>query len=189
MQLSDEIFRNIANSIAVVEEDAPMEDQVDAPGDGRDGRHDRRVQSSTQVAVYGWDEPIQHGSVRIRNLSSGGLGIYQSEPMALDQQVVVRLPTRKTAKPATTPDTPTDASAEPSSVLMLCGAVYWEPLAANLYAIGLQFRGQVSEAELAERQAAMVSEAAEAARESAVAAAGVLARIGHAVARSLRAAS
>lgn len=183
MELPAPLFRQIADSIVTADDETVRGEAVQPPAELADGRSNPRFRASTHVAVYGWDEPAELGSVRVRDIGPGGLGIFQADRLALDQQLVVRLPAR-------VPGAGSEAGSTPQSILMLCAVVYWEPLAMNLCAIGLQFRRQVSEQELAERQRALSAELAEAA-EAAVAEAspGVLARITHALARSRRAAS
>lgn len=182
MELPSPLFRQIADSIVTADDETVRGEAVQPPAELADGRSNPRLRASTHVAVYGWDEPAELGSVRVRDIGPGGLGIFQADRLALDQQLVVRLPMRGQESGL--------ADGVSQSILMLCAVVYWEPLASNLYAIGLQFRQQLSEQELAERQRLLAAQIADAAQTAvAEASTGVLARISQALGRSRRVAS
>jgi len=150
MNLSEPLFAEITESITIV-------------GQAKSALADRRaprLKADTHVAVYPWNSPIDAMSVRISNLSFGGLGLLHCQRMALDDQFVVGLP-----------------RSGGQEVLILCKVVYWEPLAENLYAVGAQFQRVVQENELTERHA-------DVSRPT-----GVLARISNALGRGRKVAS
>jgi hypothetical protein len=150
MNLAEPLFQEITESINIVGQDpAAVAD-----------RRSPRLKADTHVAVFPWSSPIYAMSVRISNLSFGGVGLLHCKRMPLDEQFVVGLP-----------------RAAGQEVLILCKVIYWEPLAENLYAIGAQFQRVVEEPELAERHA-------DVSRPT-----GVLARITHALVRGRKAAS
>jgi hypothetical protein len=150
MNLSEPLFQEITESINIVGQDqAPVAD-----------RRSPRLKADTHVAVYPWGSPIDAMSVRISNLSFGGVGLLHCKRMGLDEQFVVGLPL-----------------ADEKEVLILCKVIYWEPLAENLYSIGAQFQRVVEDAELSERHA-------DVSRPT-----GVLARISHALGRGRKVAS
>jgi hypothetical protein len=144
MELTEDLFREVSESLTVVGEGETREADRRSP----------RLQAARNVEIVPWGSPTDGLTVRIRDLSPGGLGILHSERMALDDQFVVRLP----------------RSAD-QTLLVACTVVYWEPLAENLYSIGAQFQQLISEEELNEHRG-----------ESAQTTSGVLARISRAFA-------
>lgn len=126
MKLTHEQFRDIISGITIVGEDVRL---------GPTDRRAPRYKTCTHVPVFPWDCPADALSVRVRDISPGGIGILHSRRMALDSQFVVRLP-----------------RGENSSNYLLYTVVYWEPLAINLYAIGAQLDRLVEEEELNTRQ-------------------------------------
>jgi hypothetical protein len=151
MDLSPELFQEITESITVVAEDEPRPVDRRAP----------RLQLNTHLALVPWEHPSEALSVRVQNLSAGGMGILYSQRLSLDERFVARLPCRQS-----------------QTALLLCTVIYWEPLAENLYAIGVRFDRLIEEAELARHQADLSQEPA-----------GILARLGHAFARRRKIAS
>jgi hypothetical protein len=151
MNLDQTTFNAIARSITIVGQSHARDAERRSP----------RLQTCTQVPIYPWDNPADPLSVRIRDLSVGGIGIIHNQKLTLDQQFVIRLPC------------PQD-----QSLLALCTVLYWEPLALNLYAIGAQFTRMVDESELSAR---LVDPPAP--HQS------ILAKISHALARSRKIAS
>ena len=163
MNLSDELFQQIADSIAITGEYA---EAAKAPTVANDARTSPRVRAARHITGYGWDDLTDLGSVRVRDLAPGGLCIFHADRLPLDQQVVVRLP-----------------MGQVDSALMLCSVVYWEPLSVNLCAVGLQFDRQITEQELSARQRDLL-EATEL-TTSHRSAARVLGRMAHALSRRI----
>jgi PilZ domain len=145
MNLPDELFKQITESITIVGETESL------PGD----RRAPRLKLQTHVPVFPWSSPVDAMSVRIRDLSVGGIGILHSQRMALDSQFVVRMPT-----------------AADQHALLVYTVVYWEPLAENLIAIGAEFERVISESQLTMRQQEVTQESS-----------GIIARFTHAIAR------
>ncbi len=154
MNLSDQMFSQITESITIVSRDEPRAAD----------RRQPRVRLSSHLAVSLWSDPSAPLSVRVRDLSTGGIGIFHSQRISLDEQLVIRFPL---------PDGQT--------VLVLGKVVYWEPLAENLYGIGAQFERLMDEDELSEQADQNV-------RQHAMQM-GVMARITQAFARTWRIAS
>ncbi len=127
-------------------------------------RRSPRAHTTALLAVCGWDDPTSVLSLKVRDLSAGGVGLLHRERMALDAELVVRLPR---------------AGAE--SITVLGRVVYWEPLAPDLFAIGVHFDRTVSEEELTTKAAAATGSPTEAT--------GVLGRISQAFAWTWRTAS
>ncbi len=150
MNLSEPLFQEITESITIVGQPQPTVADRRSP----------RLQADTHIAVYPWSDPIDAMSVRICNLSFGGVGLLHCKRMGLDEQFVVGLP-----------------RAAGEEVLILCKVIYWEPLAENLYSIGAQFQRVVEEAELTERHVDVNRPT------------GVLARISNALGRGRKVAS
>jgi hypothetical protein len=135
MDLSPELFEQIVTATGATVADAKTAD-----------RRSPRARTQVSLAVCGWDDPMSVLSLKVRDLSAGGVGLLHRERMKLDEQLVVRLPC--------------DGG---ESVTVLGRVVYWEPLAPDLYAIGVHFDRIVSEEELALRAndgAATTAEAA-----------------------------
>ena len=154
MNLSSELFDEITDSIAVVSRDEPREADRRSP----------RVRLSSHLSMAMWSDPAAPMSVRIRDLSTGGIGLFNSERIGLDEQVLIRFPLK-----------------DDQTVAVLGTVVYWEPLAESLYGIGVHFDRIVEESEI-ERQSDQSS------REQ-VHQIGVVARITQAFARTWRIAS
>ncbi len=138
MDLSPELFQQVVSATAATLPDAIV------PASDSD-RRSPRARTTASVAVCGWDDPMSVLSLRVRDLSAGGIGLLCRERMPLDEELVVRLPT--TAG---------------ESVTVLGRVVYWEPLAPDLFAVGVVFDRLVGEAELADRAAAAAATPAEA---------------------------
>jgi hypothetical protein len=132
MNLPDDLYRQITEAITVVGEDDAAQ-----PGD----RRSPRVKLCTQVSLYPWTCPADSFSVRIRDLSAGGIGILHSQRLPLDSQFVVRLPRAGGSGP----------------LLLLYTVVFWEPLAEKLNKNGARFERVVAESELAAQQRAMTA--------------------------------
>src|SRR5947209_11978540 len=130
MNLPDDLYRQITEAITVVDEDDAAQ-----PGD----RRSPRVKLCTQVSLYPWTSPADSFSVRIRDLSAGGIGILHSQRLPLDSQFVVRLPRAGASGP----------------LLLLYTVVFSEPLSENLTTIGARFERVVAESELAAPQRAV----------------------------------
>ena len=122
MNLSPELYQEITNSISVVSQDQPREADRRAP----------RVRLSNHLSIALWSEPLAPLSMRIRDLSQGGIGIFSSERIGLDEKVVIRFP-----------------RANNQNVWVLGTVVYWEPLAQDLFGLGVQFDRLVEDRELA----------------------------------------
>lgn len=131
MKLSDELFGEIAESMTVVSRDEPRESDRRSP----------RLRLSSHLSVAMWGDPLAPLSVRIRDLSQGGVGIFLSHRIGLDEKLVIRF------------SRPNGATA-----LVLGKVVYWEPLAENLYGIGVQFERLVEESEIDRQSAETVRE-------------------------------
>lgn len=149
MNLTDEQFLEMISGITVVGEDERL-----GPAD----RRSPRFKLSTQVPVFPWEAPADALSVRVRDISPGGIGILHSRRMALDAQFALRL-----------------LRGESDSTLLLYTVLYWEPLAENFFAIGAQLERVIDEAELNARQ-----------EEVSQATTGIFGRLTHAVARMSR---
>ncbi len=121
MNLPAELFEEIADSINIISRDEPREADRRSP----------RLRLSSHLSVAMWSEPLSPINLRIRDLSSGGMGIFHTSRIGLDEQVVVRFP-----------------RANNQTVLVLATVVYWEPLAESLFGIGVQFDRLVEEREL-----------------------------------------
>jgi len=150
MNLPDDLYRQITEAITVVGEDNAAD-----PGD----RRSPRVKLCTQVSLYPWTSPADSFSVRIRDLSTGGIGILHTQRLPLDSQFVVRLPRAGSNGP----------------LLLLYTVVFWEPLAENLVTIGARFERVIAESELTAQQRAM----------STPTSMGVLARLSNAFGRRI----
>ena len=153
MDLSPELFAEIVAATAAV-----------APAAAMDDRRAPRVRTAASLAVCGWDDPMAVLSLKVRDLSAGGVGLLHRRRMSLDEAVVVRLP-----------------RADGGSIAVLGRVMYWEPLAADLYAIGVHFDRVVTEAELTARADDGAATTADAA--------GVIGRLTQAFAWSWRKAS
>jgi hypothetical protein len=122
MNLTAELFEEITDSVTVLSRDEPRAQDRRSP----------RVRLSSHLSVALWSEPTTPLSVRIRDLSQGGIGLLFGDRIGLDEQLVIRFPRRRE-----------------QSVLVLGTVVYWEPLAEKLYGIGVQFERLVDENEIA----------------------------------------
>jgi hypothetical protein len=121
MKLSNELYNEITESINIVSRDEPRDADRRSP----------RLRLSSHLAVALWSDPLAPLSVRVRDVSQGGIGVFHSHRIALDEQLVIRFPR---------PDGQT--------TLVLGKVVYWEPLTENLYGIGVQFERLVEESEI-----------------------------------------
>jgi hypothetical protein len=81
-----------------------------------------------------WGDPSADLSVRVRDMSQGGIGLFHSQRIGLDEQIVIRFPQKNG-----------------QDILVLGTVVYWEPLAESLYGIGVQFDREVQQSELDQR--------------------------------------
>jgi hypothetical protein len=162
MNLPDDLFKRITDSITSV---------VDGGDDGHPGdRRAPRLKSQAHITVFPWTHPDDEMlSVRIRDLSQGGIGILHTRRIALDEQFVVALP----------------SGDDGQSTLVLCTVVFWEPLSEDLFAIGARFERTVEETEIVALQPEFVAETSLGAAENA----GIMSRITQAVARVRRLAS
>jgi hypothetical protein len=124
MSLPAELFNEITESITIVGQEEGQ------PGD----RRSQRYQLRTHVTLLPWNNPADAVSVRIRDLSTDGLGVLHSQRMSLDDQFVICFPLGE------------------ENVLALYTIVYWEPLAENLYAIGAQFQQLLEQSDVEARQ-------------------------------------
>jgi hypothetical protein len=154
MNLSPELYEEITESINVVGQDEPWAADRRAP----------RVRLSSQLSVTMWADPSTELSVRVRDMSQGGIGLFHSQRIGLDEQIVIRLPQKNDA-----------------SILLLGTVVYWEPLAENLYGIGVQFDREVDESEIEQQSNQTIRQQSHQI--------GVMARMTQAFARTWRIAS
>jgi hypothetical protein len=154
MKISDPLYSQITDSITILSRDEPREADRRSP----------RLRLSSHLSVAMWSDPLSPLSCRIRDLSQGGVGLFHSHRIALDEELVVRFPR---------PDGQT--------ALVLGKVVYWEPLSENLYGIGVQFERMVEEAEIDQQSDQTVNQQM---HEM-----GVLARFTQAFARTWRIAS
>jgi hypothetical protein len=154
MDLTPELYQEITETINVVSQDAPRVADRRAP----------RLRLSSHLSVVLWSDPSAPLSVRIRDLSRGGLGLFHSERIGLDEQIVIRFPLK-----------------DDRTVAVLGTVVYWEPLAENLYGIGVQFDRVVDESEITEQSELNTREQ--------IHQIGVVARLTQAFARTWRIAS
>jgi len=154
MNLSPDLYQEITESINVIGRDQPREADRRSP----------RVRLSSHLSVAMWSDPTSPISVRIRDLSVGGIGLFHSERIGLDEQIVIRFPLKNDA-----------------TVSVVGTVVYWEPLAEGLYGIGVQFDRVVDESEI-DRQSEQTV-------RSHVHQIGVVARFTQAFARTWRIAS
>ena len=151
MSLPAELFSEITDSITIVGHE-----------EGAQGaRRPQRYQLRTHVTLLPWNDPANAVSVRIRDLSTDGLGVLHSQRMSLDDQFVICFPRGE------------------KTVLALYTIVYWEPLSENLYAIGAQFEQLVEQSDLEARQLALAQSPAKVQ--------GTASRIGYAQVRSRKA--
>jgi hypothetical protein len=67
--------------------------------------------------------------VRIRDISTSGIGIVHHEQLKLDEQFVVLLPRYGQTLP------------------VMCSVVYWEPLASGVFGIGARFERILADAD------------------------------------------
>ena len=162
MNLPDDLFERITDSITSV---------VDGEDDGHPGdRRAPRLKSQAHTTVFPWTHPDDEMlSVRIRDLSQGGIGILHTRRISLDEQFVVALPSGNDGQ----------------STLVLCTVAYWEPLGEDVVAIGARFERIVEETEIVALRREVVAETPIGARENA----GIMSRITQAVARVRRLAS
>lgn len=151
MNLPTDTFQQALASFAVLSEPVLRESDRRAP----------RTKLSAQLELTPWEDPASAHSVRIHDLSLGGIGIFHNTRLSLDEQFAIRL-----------------AASNEQSSLWLCDVIYWEPLAEDLYAIGAKFNRSISESQLSARRL-------ECNRRFN----GVLAKISHAIAWPLRKAS
>lgn len=121
MNLPIELFNEITDSVTILGRDEPRAEDRRSP----------RVQLSSHLAVARWSEPTAPLSVRVRDMSLGGIGIFFSERVGLDEQLIIRLPRR-----------------DKETVAVLGTVVYWEPLVENLFGIGVEFARLIDEAEI-----------------------------------------
>jgi hypothetical protein len=154
MDLSPELYEHITASINVLGQDMPREADRRSP----------RLRLSSQLSIAMWSEPASPISVRVRDLSQGGIGLFHSERIALDERVLVRLPVK-----------------DDQTVAVLGTVVYWEPLAENLYGIGVQFDRVIDETEISQQSDGNTREQSHQI--------GMVARITQAFARTWRVAS
>ena len=124
MNLSTELFQEITESITIIGKDQPRAQERRTP----------RVRLSSQLSVALWSDPLSSFSLRVRDLSIGGLGIFHNQRIGLDEKVVVKFPRH-----------------DQQTALVLSSVVYWEPLAEGLFGVGIQFDRLIVEAELAEQ--------------------------------------
>ena len=136
MDLSPELFEQIVAATAATTTDAPSAADRRSP----------RVRTATAVAVCAWEDPRAVLSLKVRDLSAGGIGLLYRERIPLDERLVVRLPV-----------------AGGDSVTVLGRVVYWEPLAPDLFAVGVHYDRTLTEAELADRAAEVATPSAESA--------------------------
>jgi hypothetical protein len=154
MKLSSDIFAAITESVTIVGQDQPMPADRRAP----------RVKLSSHLFAFKWSDPAQPMGIRVRDISEGGVGIFHHHRFALDEKLVIRFPLKND-----------------QNLLVLGSVIYWEPLAEDLCAIGVQFERVIDQAELDAR-------ATQTSRERA-GEVGVLARLSLAMARSWAVAS
>jgi hypothetical protein len=151
MSFPAEIFDQITESITIVG------NEKQAQGE----RKSARVQLRTHVTLLPWNNPANALSVRIRDLSTDGLGVLHTERLSLDDQVVICFPSGE------------------QTIMALYTIVYWEPLAEKLYAIGAQFERLVEQSDLDARILEVTRTPAESR--------GPLTRLGQALVRSRKA--
>jgi hypothetical protein len=154
MKLSDQLFSEITESVTVVSRDEPREADRRSP----------RLRLSSHLSVAMWSDPLAPLSCRIRDLSQGGVGLFHSHRIALDEEMVIRFP-----------------RSNGETALVLGKVVYWEPLAENLYGIGVQFERMVDEDEIDQQSDANTRQQMDDM--------GVVARFAQAFARTWRVAS
>jgi len=121
MMLTDTQFNEITQSITVLGNKPVLEADRRSP----------RVELNTQISIQRWSAPSESWSCVVRDFSRGGMGFMHSNRISLDEQVVARLP-----------------RGNGESILLLGSVIYWEPLAENLYTVGVHFQREVSEEEL-----------------------------------------
>jgi len=156
MNLSSELFNEITDSVNIIGRDEPRAADRRSP----------RVRLSSHLSVAMWTDPSFPLSVRVRDLSAGGIGLFHNQRIGLDEQLLIRFPrpNRQTA-------------------LVLGTVVYWEPLAENLFGIGVQFERLVEASEIARQAEKTVRQQMKTNQM------GVVARVTQAVARTWRIAS
>jgi len=132
MTLPPEIFDEITRSVTIVGHESDQEKE-------HGGRLTPRFQLRTHVTLLPWNDPSNALSVRIRDLSTDGLGVLHTQRMSLDDQFVVCFPKGE------------------ETILALYTIVYWEPLGENLYAIGAQFDHLLEQSELEIRKSVLLN--------------------------------
>ncbi len=154
MNLPAELFNEITGSVNVISRDEPR--AVD--------RRSPRVRLSSALSVAMWSDPQSPLSVQVRDMSSGGIGIFHSQRIGLDEQIVIRFPLQGDR-----------------NLLVLGTVVYWEPLAEKLFGIGVQFDRILEQSDIAEQSSNTIRE-----HMNQI---GMMARFTQAVARTWRIAS
>ncbi len=153
MKLSSDLLAEITESVTIVGRDEPREADRRAP----------RVRLSSHLLGFNWADPSKPFSLRVRDVSEGGAGILHHERIALDEKLVIRFPRHGD-----------------KYLLVMGTVVYWEPLAENLYTVGVQFDHVVESAELDARTREQTGISAQG---------GMFSRLSNAFARTLRVAS
>ena len=93
MDLSPELFDDVVAATAATVGAAQAAD-----------RRAPRARTAASVAVCPWDDPCSVLSLRVRDVSAGGVGLLHHARMRLDERVVVRLPTaRRVVRPGLGP--------------------------------------------------------------------------------------
>jgi hypothetical protein len=121
MNLSDELFDSIVTSLAAGA--ATTLPSVALPP--TEQRKSKRVtaDAGTTIRLIPLTDALAPGpvDVTLRDVAPGGAGFLFPKRVALDEQFVLLLPSQD------------------GDVAVLCGVAYWQPLAAECFAIGAKF--------------------------------------------------
>ena len=132
MVLDNDLFAEVVGAVAVAGRDEPREQD----------RRQPRVRLTGALPVYFGSDLSAERPLRVRDLSAGGVGLLHDDRVPLDEAVVVHLP-----------------RADGRTLPVLGQVVYWEPLAAGSYAIGVRFEQVLTEATWATEAAAAAAAA------------------------------
>jgi hypothetical protein len=123
MNLAPAVFDQVSSCLAIGTPRADAPPTIAATPE-REHRRGPRVAGRGRVMVIPFDDALglMPFQVTVRDLAPGGLGFLHRRKIDLDTQFVVLLP-----------------AAESGPLAVLCTVAYWQPLAADRFAIGAKF--------------------------------------------------